>query len=941
MSTPVDETRQLAAGKEVALLAALGITPPDGNKHIRCPMPYRHRNGDQNPSWRFNFDTGKWHCSCADKRGGDILDLVQLLGRASNLIDACNWVRNEIGFPRIGQNNRETPEQCKQHEERLAAARARNETMFLELQEQRQRYATKQRRKSLALWRRSVPAVGTIAARYLNSRGINCPLLDTIRFLPAAPDSGYHPSMIVPFGILASGADGKMNASEAGLGGVHLTFLKRDGSGKEKDQEGRSKIRLGVGHNLPLVVALPAEGVPSDTLLITEGIEDALSGHQVAGCAAWAAGGACFLPGLSEHVPEYVKTVLIQQDDNRAGRESSAQLAAVLAARGVSVRISEAVGDTDINSVLQTKGNDGVRNYLAKSSAYCAPAEAGGIELSARDLQALSAADRKPEQSMLAKVEELRQHLPKKTTIQLDDTLKAGTGIYSVTLDMLKYGLTPDETFAVLEASAIAEPLVKNGGLQAEVRRMVNIYARQQKQRDENVRLARDGPGDPRITPIMTLSDMLKDMVWLSAGRYVGRKRDKRVMKAEDFAAHLASSKTLLPAKKEGQEPKAVSTFALWRENADRLTVDAQTWKPQAPEFCELPVPATNGGMHGFNTWAGLNSYTPPDNWFELSAPLREHVDYLCPVPSERDHFTMWLAHIFQCPGTLPHHYFCHIATMHGVGRNWLAGVLVRMLRRYVAPDLDMEAMLEGKFNDQMSKKLLLIFNEVYEPGGISRHRRGAKLRELVNPEYRHVNPKCERQHAEYNFARWLCFSNYEEAIAFDKNDNRLAIIENPDWKQSPAYYDRLYAVHNDADFVASCRHWLQTVDISTFNPGRHTAMNDIKRRSLEAQASPVDLIIQEFIHEWPGAWIGQKTLREQVGNLFRDVEGRDIDDNAFRSSLKHAGLSVTAKTYKVDGKTSRMAAIKGRSTTIEIEASPPSLVTQNERDWLKRYRHQ
>jgi putative DNA primase/helicase len=72
---PFDETRAALIGREGEVLAALGINAPRRG-HIRCPIP---SHDDRNPSWRFDFRTGRWHCTCGS---GDIFDLVIAMGRA-------------------------------------------------------------------------------------------------------------------------------------------------------------------------------------------------------------------------------------------------------------------------------------------------------------------------------------------------------------------------------------------------------------------------------------------------------------------------------------------------------------------------------------------------------------------------------------------------------------------------------------------------------------------------------------------------------------------------------------------------------------------------------------------------------------------------------------------------------------------------------------------
>ena len=70
-------------------------------------------------------------------------------------------------------------------------------------------------------------------------------------------------------------------------------------------------------------------------LVITEGIEDALTAFQATGLATWAAGSASHMPALAPNVPDWVETVTIVADDDRAGQEGASKLAAALQRRGI------------------------------------------------------------------------------------------------------------------------------------------------------------------------------------------------------------------------------------------------------------------------------------------------------------------------------------------------------------------------------------------------------------------------------------------------------------------------------------------------------------------------------------------------------------------------------------------------------------------------------
>jgi putative DNA primase/helicase len=198
-------------------------------------------------------------------------------------------------------------------------------------------YERQQGRKARNLFRRSVPASGTLAETYLRSRGITAPMPATVRFL--APISADHrPAMVVPFGLPDEPEPAILAIDDDAITAVHLTLLRPDGSGKADARP--NKLVIGSPGGIPLVLA------PLNDLLglaITEGIEDALSAHQATGLGAWAAGSAGFMPKLIAAIEDLAareydaspECVTIFADSDDAGQRGARQLAEALVARGI------------------------------------------------------------------------------------------------------------------------------------------------------------------------------------------------------------------------------------------------------------------------------------------------------------------------------------------------------------------------------------------------------------------------------------------------------------------------------------------------------------------------------------------------------------------------------------------------------------------------------
>jgi hypothetical protein len=190
-------------------------------------------------------------------------------------------------------------------------------------------YKRQQHAKAQWLWTQRRPIVGTIAERYLREvRGITCALPATLAFLPARK-SEHHPAMIAAFALTDEPEPGVLG-SPRGVISVHLTLLKPDGSGKAEIK--KPKIMVGSPVGRPIIIAPPNDLFG---LAICEGIEDALTAHQLTGLGAWAAGAAGFMGELGAVVPDYIEAVTIFAHPDKAGQDGALELATVLHQRGI------------------------------------------------------------------------------------------------------------------------------------------------------------------------------------------------------------------------------------------------------------------------------------------------------------------------------------------------------------------------------------------------------------------------------------------------------------------------------------------------------------------------------------------------------------------------------------------------------------------------------
>lgn len=189
------------------------------------------------------------------------------------------------------------------------------------------------------LWRRGSRIDGTLAERYLQSRGLGGPWPESLRFiadLRHAPSNQRLPAMVA--------AITRWPSRE--LVAIHRTYLLPDGSGKARVSPARMALGPVSGTAIHLAPAGPV-------LAIAEGIETAFSIQQTTGIPTWAAISAGNLPALVLPDLPLAAELVIGADPDRAGLRYSQAAAELWHALGRAVRIAVPPVGSDFNDLLR------------------------------------------------------------------------------------------------------------------------------------------------------------------------------------------------------------------------------------------------------------------------------------------------------------------------------------------------------------------------------------------------------------------------------------------------------------------------------------------------------------------------------------------------------------------------------------------------------------
>lgn len=262
-------------------------------------------------------------CDAADGTHGDLLDLIAL-NRGLRFRAALDEARGFLSLPvpPVRQVVSPAPTNSSEAARRLFAA--------------------------------SNPIQGTLAERYLQSRGIILPAdVSVLRFHPRCFHRGPAGREIWP-ALIAAVTD-----LDSAITGVHRTWLDPGGAKAPLDQPRRA-----MGHLAGNAVRL---GVASDVLTAAEGIETALALKTVMpAMPVVAALSAAHLAALI--LPSSLRRLYVARDNDGAGRFAVERLRARSRADDIDIR-ALAPRTEDFNADLLTLGPDRLRAWLAEQLA--------------------------------------------------------------------------------------------------------------------------------------------------------------------------------------------------------------------------------------------------------------------------------------------------------------------------------------------------------------------------------------------------------------------------------------------------------------------------------------------------------------------------------------------------------------------------------------------
>lgn len=252
---------------------------------------------------------------------------------------------------------------------------------------------------------------------------------------------------------------------------------------------------------------------------------------------------------------------------------------------------------------------------------------------------------------------------------------------------------------------------------------------------------------------------------------------------------------------------------------------------------------------------SGVNLYVPPvvrmaDGDVQ---PFLNHMQALIPDDNDRKIIYDWMAHTIKYPGfKIP--WAPVIQSAEGVGK----GVIKKVMTHCVGlpyvhfPNAQELSDSGGKFNAWMRNKVFILADEIKVDE--KRHMIEV-LKPLISEELIEVQAKGYDQKMEDNFANWGFFTNYKDAVPFNRNGRRYAMFfsaiqSHADLLARGMGDEYMKALYNwlDADGCAIVARWFSEYPIERGGIPMRAPDTTSTEEAINIGRSPIERAIEEAI---------------------------------------------------------------------------------------------
>lgn len=302
-----------------------------------------------------------------------------------------------------------------------------------------------------------------------------------------------------------------------------------------------------------------------------------------------------------------------------------------------------------------------------------------------------------------------------------------------------------------------------------------------------------------------------------------------------------------------------------------------------------------------YNLWKGFAVEADPQGSCDL---FLEHVrEVICKGDADCYEYVLnWLALMIQRPGVLPGVALCLLSGQ-GTGKGEFVKYLGKIVGRYLKQLTDRDQLF-GRFTDHLDDALLVFADEMHWGG--NKNETG-RLKVLITEETRESERKYGAVMKVKNCIHLIVASNEEWAVPAEVDDRRFFVLEVSEHRVGDfAYFERL-AGERDNGGPEALLAFLETRDISTFNP-RSFPRTRARLSQQLASMKPIDGWLHDLAASatLPRSVVGdvefwsQRVPKEELFQAYKawrnesKVQGAAESKTAFTKALARFGFVTT-----------------------------------------------
>lgn len=305
----------------------------------------------------------------------------------------------------------------------------------------------------------------------------------------------------------------------------------------------------------------------------------------------------------------------------------------------------------------------------------------------------------------------------------------------------------------------------------------------------------------------------------------------------------------------------------------------------------------------------GVNTYKPAvvKRVTGDVTPFLAHLAALLPDPNDQTILISWLAHNVRYPGyKIP--WAPVIQSVEGAGKGVFKQLMTHALGKpYVHFPNAKELTNSGsQFNAWMRNKLFILADEIKVD---DKRDLIEVLKPMISEVLIEVQSKGVDQELEDNYANWLFFTNYKNAVPISKNGRRYAVFYSPLQTEQDlaargmddAYFSRLYSWLN-ADGAAIITDWLHNYPLERGAIPHRAPRTSSWDEAVKIGRSPIERVIQEAIEQglpgFRGGWVSSVSAVKRI----RDTNAArgNVPPHVITEVLEGLGYIASGRALRV-----------------------------------------